>query len=553
MRPFSSERPAIHLGWTLGAAVVLSQFAGARGSGTPALQLVGPQRELSTQEIDEVAWPQVTWNSTHGEFYVTWTHFDLFGAAVSVDGLRRTGPTLLYAGTHSATASGLAYAPTNDRYLATFLSQDGTFTGFETAVGIVLDSDGNPQGAAAPVCMGSKEGALVYNPVADEYFYQGRSLITQVRAQRITIDGTPLVPGDIPIENTGSPAPSYEVVHASVSNRYLATWRDQADEDAKGLILGADGSTIAGPFVVLSFFSGSSAAAIGTAYDPSRDRFLVAATHADGTAFDAVLIDTAGNTVGSTIALPAGPKPRQCSVAYDESFDAYIIAWTEDRDRLCIRLIDGEGDLLGAETEITSRYASMPMVRGNGAGRALLTWRDERDEDVDDSVHVRTLALAISDDGLSSFCGCDAGSPCGNTATGSGCANSTGAGALLAGAGSTSVAADDLVLSLSSMPANQSGLLFMGSGTGAVPSGDGLRCVTPGALGTFRFPVQGSGAAGEIVLGPGIAALSAGFDQPTGAIASGSTWYFQGWYRDPNGPCSSTFNLSNALAVSFVP
>ncbi len=39
----------------------------------------------------------------------------------------------------------------------------------------------------------------------------------------------------------------------------------------------------------------------------------------------------------------------------------------------------------------------------------------------------------------------------------------------------------------------------------------------------------------------------------TGHIDAGETWYFQGWYRDPMGPCGTAFNLSNAIAVTFAP
>ena len=39
----------------------------------------------------------------------------------------------------------------------------------------------------------------------------------------------------------------------------------------------------------------------------------------------------------------------------------------------------------------------------------------------------------------------------------------------------------------------------------------------------------------------------------TGPIVSYSTWRFQAWYRDVNGPAGSGFNTSDALLVSFCP
>ena len=43
--------------------------------------------------------------------------------------------------------------------------------------------------------------------------------------------------------------------------------------------------------------------------------------------------------------------------------------------------------------------------------------------------------------------------------------------------------------------------------------------------------------------------------QPTGfvSVMPGDTWHFQRWYRDPAGPCGSGFNLTNGLALTFVP
>ena len=152
------------------------------------------------------------------------------------------------------------------------------------------------------------------------------------------------------------------------------------------------------------------------------------------------------------------------------------------------------------------------------------------------------------------------GCPCGNDdPVLGGCANSVPGydqnpqGALLAACGSASVAADDLTLTLSHLPSNKFGLFFMGGGQTQIPFGDGLRCVDTGGVGLFRYnPPQNSGGAGFMTLGPGIVARSMSFAM-SGHIDAGETWYFQGWYRDPMGPCGAAFNLSNGLAVTFGP
>ena len=103
------------------------------------------------------------------------------------------------------------------------------------------------------------------------------------------------------------------------------------------------------------------------------------------------------------------------------------------------------------------------------------------------------------------------------------------------------------------VPADQFGILYMGAGRASLPFGDGLRCVGAGGVGIFRFPVQSAGFAGLLQEGPGIVAHSRAAFTPPGGIDAGETWHFQGWYRDPGGPCGSAYNLSNGLSVTFAP
>jgi hypothetical protein len=61
-----------------------------------------------------------------------------------------------------------------------------------------------------------------------------------------------------------------------------------------------------------------------------------------------------------------------------------------------------------------------------------------------------------------------------------------------------------------------------------------------------RFGLQGTGSAGSISLAQPVS-------HSAGLMVSGSTWYFQSWYRDANGPCAHDLNLSNALQVTYGP
>lgn len=145
-------------------------------------------------------------------------------------------------------------------------------------------------------------------------------------------------------------------------------------------------------------------------------------------------------------------------------------------------------------------------------------------------------------DGTSTAC------PCGNPGgAGEGCANSTGSGATLASAGSSSVASDDLTFNAAGLLPSQPALLFSGlnavnSGAGVL-FGDGLRCAGGSVV---RLGVQVPDAGGAASWGPGLGAA--------GGWASGDTRRFQTWYRDPvGGPCGSAFNLSHGVELVFGP
>ncbi len=153
--------------------------------------------------------------------------------------------------------------------------------------------------------------------------------------------------------------------------------------------------------------------------------------------------------------------------------------------------------------------------------------------------------------GATQYCTCKSMSSCGNFVSYGGCRNSTGQGATLRACGTVAATTDDLRMECHPMPADVPAILQMGPRPDETPYGDGLLCVGPGDKGLFRFPGQNSGPDGLITLGPGIVAFSNANFPLAGHIQPGESWYFQAWYRDPNGPCSTGFNLSNGLQVDF--
>ncbi len=146
------------------------------------------------------------------------------------------------------------------------------------------------------------------------------------------------------------------------------------------------------------------------------------------------------------------------------------------------------------------------------------------------------------------------GCPCANDDPGAGCGNSgidgdPASGALLTGAGSADVFADDLVLTTSGVGPGQFGLVLMGEAVPPTVIGDGLLCVGPGQNGLWRFPVQVADEFGSFALASvvsGSQSFGAG-----GPIVAGATWGFQSWYRDEQSPCGTGSNLSNGLAITF--
>ncbi|MAE29363.1 MAG: hypothetical protein CMJ87_10340 [Planctomycetes bacterium] len=123
--------------------------------------------------------------------------------------------------------------------------------------------------------------------------------------------------------------------------------------------------------------------------------------------------------------------------------------------------------------------------------------------------------------------------------------NSTGHYATISHHGSTSVSANDLVLTAADAVPGQFGIFFYGSHATQVTFGNGFRCVD---LPIQRLSVTSIDAAGD---------ASHALDNTTppsasGQITPGTDWHFQFWFRDPPAG-GSYYNLSDGLTVPFCP
>ncbi len=236
--------------------------------------------------------------------------------------------------------------------------------------------------------------------------------------------------------------------------------------------------------------------------------------------------------------------------------------------------LDG-GDLIVADTggtirrisattqQVTTTFRVAPSCTALGLhlGQLLVATADRRivrADRFDGTLHdvlamgSDITAIAVTEGVLPAMTYCYGhGCPCGNDDGLAGCANSRGRGAKLAAAGSTSASADDFVLLVTHAPANAPAILVMGSHVGWTTLGDGLLCIGDHGL-TRRFGASGANGLGTLIFTDLVAYAGAHFG--LGAqLGPGTSWRFQVWYRDSNGPCGSGFNTTNSAEVTFTP
>ncbi|MGK0216990.1 MAG: glucose/arabinose dehydrogenase [Planctomycetota bacterium] len=125
-------------------------------------------------------------------------------------------------------------------------------------------------------------------------------------------------------------------------------------------------------------------------------------------------------------------------------------------------------------------------------------------------------------------------------------------GAQIGFSGDLGIGLNNFNLTVGGATANQFGFFFYGGAPTQTPLGDGFFCIGTSPIGFHRLLPPGM----TDFLGTAVRPVD--FTAPpanggSGQISAGSTYYFQYWFRDPNGPGGTGFNFSNGLQALFCP
>lgn len=171
-----------------------------------------------------------------------------------------------------------------------------------------------------------------------------------------------------------------------------------------------------------------------------------------------------------------------------------------------------------------------------------------------DAVQLAPVPLSFCLAGASGVVPC----PCANPGMpGAGCNNSSATGgATLTAAGASSLSGDTLVFTTAGEKPTALSIVLQGTGISAtgLVFGQGVRCVAGTLTRLYTKTAVGGSITAPVGADPSVSVRSAALGSP---ILAGTYRYYGVYYRDPTVlggcPSSSTFNITNQLAVYWLP
>ena len=324
--------------------------------------LIGEAIALSSELNSNNAFStSLAYNSNAGEYIAVWDFSDIDGRTVTSQRFSNTGSLAGESVELSLSANinvdpVVAYNSIDDEYLVSFLVQEDPVFPFNSAVGQLVEADGELIGENFASNNAGFELSLLYNPEANQYFQTGRDIsVNRIVAQQIDPDGNLIDSTFLDAEETDD-APNGEVAFNNINNQYFATWREQesnlSDDSSnlvvQGRLIDADGnlaseileiSQPATPDGVTPFSS------IATEFDPINTQYLVTYNLFQEQQVRAQLVDADGSLIGKELLLNNGFSTNSIALDFNQALGVYLLVGIENSE-LYGQFLSSSGNLL---------------------------------------------------------------------------------------------------------------------------------------------------------------------------------------------------------------
>jgi hypothetical protein len=381
----------------------------------PTSQVVSAQGRLSSEivisELDNTQYrPDIAYNPNHDEYLVVWENVwpggshDIYAQRISSDG-HLLSWFAVFTGTNNQMQPSVAYDPTRDRYLVTWIYDTVGDGSNWDVVGRLIPWDG-PDASLTDffICTWSTSQwhpKVVYALAQDEFLVVWMTTPsgtpTYISGQRIFGDGTVLPANPFPISNAAEASDFPAVAYNLARNEYLVTWDvANASLDINGTRLNGTGSHIGGGEFTIAGWPADeehpSVAACNLAdqylvtwqslVDPPTD-YAIYAEYLNG---DGIL-------VGVHLVDDTTSPQKESDVTCSQGGNKYLIAWQNmysdgyygiaARQAYPDQAMDPSFGLIASGDEADRTY---PAVAG-GKVSYLVAWEHERDGSIYQDIH----------------------------------------------------------------------------------------------------------------------------------------------------------------------